>query len=97
MIWKFTLKLVELQILALPKGSEILSVGVQGEGPTTPGQIQLWAIVPPETKPDWADNAEEKKIAIVGTGQMAPRSRFLGTVMMIDGALVWHVFVEGVK
>lgn len=100
MIWKFSLKLLDRQTLILPRGSYILSVGHQ-PAPSTAADIQLWAWVPPGTQDDWKEQlrSEERKIAIVGTGSTAPGPNdavtFLGTVLMANGALAWHVFLEG--
>lgn len=101
MIWKFALKLLDHQTLILPKGSHILSVGYQPQTPRPTDDIQLWAWVPPGTDAYWKEQlrSEERKIAILGTGHPSPRPfdevTFLGTVLMANGALAWHVFLDG--
>ncbi len=83
-IWKFPLRLTDVQIVMMPAGADILAVGVQSEG------IVMWARVDPaETK------RQGYKVAIVGTGHPAPDqadSNYVGTVF--DGPFVWHIFTE---
>lgn len=83
-IWKFPLRLTDVQTVMMPAGAEILAVGVQADG------IMLWARVDPAVSERQGYN-----IAIVGTGHPAPddtQSTYIGTVM--DGPYVWHVFTE---
>lgn len=80
-IWKFPLKLTDIQDVLLPIGAQILSVAEQN------GVICLWAIVNPE------EEKATRSIEIHGTGNdsFGPGSRtFLGTVVM--NPFVWHVF-----
>lgn len=87
-VWKFPMKVTDLQPLRLPKGAVVLSVGCQGES------LNLWAQVDPtETE------HEDRIFEVRGTGHELPvvapsemRREFIGTTMMLDGALVWHVF-----
>ena len=84
-IWKFELKEVELQIVRIPEGADILSLGIQGE------EMFLWAAVDEEAE------TEAVQIRIVGTGWVMGETtlerRFLGTLATPAG-LVWHVFRE---
>jgi hypothetical protein len=66
----------------MPKGSEILDAQIQGD------TLCLWAIVNP------IEEEEDRKIHIVGTGNLFPEIEccYLGTVQ--DGNFVWHVFEE---
>ncbi len=82
-IWKFPLRLTDVQAIDMPASAEVLSAGNQFE------DICLWARVDP-TAPMAA-----RMFAIVGTGHAAPpphEARFIGTVIMSSGAFVWHVF-----
>ncbi len=84
-VWKFSLEVADEQILHLPYGAEILSVGLQAE------VIVLWALVDP------APDAPKKSTCIVirGTGQSIETSLFdlayIGTVHFLNG-IVNHVF-----
>lgn len=83
-IFKYPLQITDIQYVMMPKGAEILSVAVQNE------IVCLWALVNPELQ------YVSREIRIVGTGNPAPDGnvRFIGTVLMLDGQLVWHVFEE---
>lgn len=89
-VWKYELKTTDQQIISMPQGARPLHVGEQR------GQICLWALV----DPDPSLSMEERRIAIVGTGHVAPEfatAPYLGTVSMYGGSLVFHVFVERTK
>jgi hypothetical protein len=84
-IHKAVLNVTDEQIIVLPKNSLPISVGEQR------GALCLW----------YGCNTDEEESAqyivrIFGTGNPIPYGdlgRFLGTVPMADGALIWHVFV----
>ncbi len=87
-IWKFSLPIVGLQRVTMPKDASILSVQQQGAG-----DLQMWAIVDPDAE------REQRIIEIVGTGNpMADVTKeglarlHLATVQTNGGSLVWHVF-----
>ena len=86
-IWKFALKLTDRQIIEMPRGAQFLSCQMQR------GAFQLWAIVQPN------HDIERRTIWIVGTGHPVPTIplTFIDTVQQLDGAFVWHVFVEPAK
>jgi hypothetical protein len=66
--------------LQLPKGAEILTVGLKNGSPS------LWALVNPNTS-----ELEERHICIVGTEwQVEDTMKYITTYM--DGYFVWHVF-----
>lgn len=78
-IWKYELN-VETMIL-MPSGAEILSAHTQADS------VCLWVLVDP--------NAEEEKrtFTVYGTGdKVKPSSEYIGTVLMCNDALVFHVF-----
>lgn len=80
-IWKFSLK--DGGLLKMPRGAEVLSVGMQND------EIMLWASVNAEAP------RETRIFSIEGTGWCRRediRSKFIGTVMTADHRFVWHVF-----
>lgn len=83
-IWKYQLEIVDNQIILMPENAEILSVANQRE------TLCLWALVDPEAL------KKERHIRIIGTGNNIHHSfykeKFIGTVLMENGFLVWHVF-----
>lgn len=67
----------------MPVGSEILSVQTQFDSP------QLWALVnPSETR------KETRVFKSYGTGHPIPENpgKFIGTVQIHSGSLIFHVF-----
>jgi len=86
-IFKYPLAIVGEQVLLLPKGAEILHIGVQN------GELYLWAMV------DEQEESEIRRFSIIGTGHSIPERvsknlYHIGTVFMSGGSLVWHVFEE---
>jgi hypothetical protein len=84
-VWKTQLKATDLQEVELPEGAEILFAGNQHE------QICIWYRCNPLAA------KFPRKIAIVGTGHAAPdvqTGRYIGSVIMHGGALVFHVFED---
>jgi hypothetical protein len=82
-IWKFQLRLTDLQIVSMPKGAEILTVQVQH------GIITMWAKVNTDAE------LVRVPIQIVGTGNPYQSvGKYIGTVQL-DG-FVWHLFQEDV-
>jgi hypothetical protein len=88
-IFKYPLKTTEFQDVSMPRGAEILSAGVQA------GVICLWAIVEEKYPP------ERRRIVIHGTGHdlssEAALGQFLGTCLLAEGALVFHVFESTIR
>jgi len=86
-IWKFPLH--HSNRIPMPIGSEILTVQTQNEIPC------LWALVNPENE------TEMRLFEMIGTGHDitedgAGERKYIGTLQLAGGALVWHVF-ERVK
>lgn len=81
-IFKYTLTIEDLQTVEMPEGAEILSVQNQG------GDVCIWALCAPNAP------KEARTFHIFGTGNPVCDNpgRFVGTVQILDGALVWHVF-----
>lgn len=84
-IWKYPLRLTDVQSIEMPLGAEIIAVAEQY------GALCLWAWV--NDDPD--AKQVKRQIAIVGTGNPAPgyhEALHIGTVVTAGGSLVWHVF-----
>lgn len=86
-IWKYPLRIMDEQTLSMPEGATILSAQVQHES------ICVWALVIPARK------IVDRVIHIVGTGhsvsaEKAKRWRFIDTVQLGGGSLVFHIFDE---
>lgn len=85
-IWKYPLEIADRQVVRMPSGAQVLSAQVQH------GQLCLWAIVDDDR--DVADT----QVHIAGTGHpldaINPSWRHVGTVQMLEGRLVFHVFVQ---
>jgi len=73
------------QSLLLPKGAEILAVGVQDDY-----NLQLWTLVDVMYAPEWV----ERTLLVYATGeyQQEPVGKHLGTLLLQNGAYVLHVF-----
>ena len=82
-IWKYPLEIVEEQSLMMPEGSEILTAQIQQK------VLCLWALVY-STRPQ-----QLRKIEIIGTGNYIDENvkrKYISTVQMADGKLIFHVF-----
>ena len=86
-ILKYKVPFEDEFVLRMPEGAEILSVQAQY------GALYLWALV------DEADHAITfRRFRLLGTGQPVDDIRatdHVGTVMMGEGAFVWHLFTVG--
>jgi len=69
-------------VVLMPEGAKILSVDQQNDTP------YLWALVNPSAP------LKAKRFNVYGTGHVVPLNPgvFIGTVLLMDGALVVHVF-----
>lgn len=87
-IWRYPLKVTAIQHLSMPPGAELLSVDNQQ------GTLTLWArvIVSYESP----HPMEQITIGVFGTSHDLPEdvnvAQFIGTVLIFDGQLIWHVF-----
>jgi hypothetical protein len=80
-VHKLQLLAIDVQHISLPAGAEILCAHEQYQ------QICIWYRCDP------TNITESRKIAIVGTGHPAPEDgRYIGTVFLRDGSIVFHVF-----
>lgn len=85
-IWKYNVKIDDVQTVAMPEGAKLLSVQVQHN------LVTIWAMVDPRNL------NVNRIIQMAGTGHdMSERimGDFLGTFQIESGALVFHVFDGG--
>lgn len=84
-VYKYSLDITNEQVLALPVGAVILSVANQHEG------IVMYALVDKNVK-----GLQGQKIYIHGTGHevYGENLAFIGTVELLGGRLMFHVFRE---
>jgi len=85
-IYKYKLQITDKQQVQMPKDSLLLSVHRVGE------DLCLYALVDPNTP-----QVDIRHIEVVGTGNpikydMGIERKFLGTVVLLDGKFVAHVF-----
>jgi hypothetical protein len=84
-IWKYTLDVVDVQTIKIPKGAEILTVQMQDSFPC------LWVLVDPTA------HLESRIFEIFGTGNpitsdMGTSRKYIATFQLNEGRLVFHVF-----
>ena len=82
-IWKYKLEVVDVQEIELPLGAEILTAQTQYS------DLNIWV------KVDEKETQKEViKIAIYGTGNQMPLDcgKYIATVQLCGGGLVFHVF-----
>lgn len=84
-IYKYQLKVTDVNTVEMPHGAEILCVQVQGKIPC------IWALVE-----DSETNFEKRTILTYGTGHSTLNTlmHYIGTYQIENGALVFHVFEE---
>jgi len=82
-VWKFVIADPETPV-RMPEGSEVLHVAEQR------GQVCLWALVDPGAR------LVDRRFVIAGTGHPLPPhcGRFIGTVLLSGGALVFHFWED---
>jgi hypothetical protein len=83
-IWKLSVPVTDDFERSLPKGSEVLSAGLDAHG-----ELCMWFLVP-----DTEAEQSVRRFHVVGTGNplRVSWSKFLGTVAMPP--FVWHIFEE---
>jgi hypothetical protein len=82
-VWKFELRVDDLQEVRMPTGAELLCVATQGS------VVMLWARVSPDAR------QSVRLIRIAGTGHPDADGVYVGTFQLNGGALVFHVFDLG--
>ena len=80
-VYKYNLASTDVQELILPAGAVILSVEEQY------GDIVLYALVDTEEA-----KMQPRTIYIHGTGHEVYGEYFIGTVKLLEGSLMFHVF-----
>lgn len=81
-IWKIALRGADVQTIDVPVGAEFLCAREQRD------DICVWFRCDP------SQPVEQRKVAIVGTGNPAPADgRYIGTASLLNGSLIFHVFV----
>jgi len=83
-IWKYSLQLTDRQAIVMPIGSKILSAQDQH------GTLTLWVLVNTDSP------TIRRFVAVHGTGHEIAdnefeNGRYIGSVQMHGGSLVWHV------
>jgi hypothetical protein len=86
-IYKYPIRFDNAYSIDLPKGATILTAQMQGEG------LFVWAMIDPD------ETATERRwFRVHGTGHRPIEDtdslRWIGTVQLHGGALVFHVFVR---
>lgn len=79
-VYKYPLPHQRDVTIELPRGAEILSVGAQDDNAV------LWARADPHQP------KVIRKLRIIGTGHPDADGTFIGTILLHDGRLVFHVF-----
>ena len=81
MVWKFPLPMKDIAEIEMPIGAEVLYVGTQGQG------AFLWARANPDAP------RKTRRFRVAGTGHtLGTVGTYIGSFMLLDGALVFHVF-----
>jgi len=87
-VWKFSIPIQDEFSLEMPTGAEFLHVAIQD------GTPKMWMMVDPTA------NKKFYKFRLVGTGHPIKLFRpfgglsHLGTFMVLDGKLVYHLFAQ---
>ncbi len=87
-VYKYPVKIDDIQSIDLPQGAQILSVQVQDGNP------YIWACVNP------SEESEPRRFRLYGTGHIIECEnllRFIGTFQLFGGRLVYHLFEEVIR
>ena len=85
-VWKFPIVIDDYQSIAMPSGARLLHIDLQNGTPC------IWALVDPHA------SIVKRKLRIAGTGHPIDpieTRNHVGTVQMLGGNLIWHVFDLG--
>lgn len=84
-IWKWPLAVTDVQKISVPKGAQILTAQVQGD------TLSVWALGDTDVE------TEERLIRVIGTGNPIPPGpgKFIATIQLCGGGLVFHIFDGG--
>ncbi len=86
-IWKYPIGVIDEQEISVPEGAVALCVQMQEGVPC------IWYQI------DAHQDEVHRLSVVVGTGREfdSRNTKYIGTVQMAAGALVWHVFEEASK
>lgn len=82
-VYKYNFEIADEVCIEMPLGADILCVQVQNDTPC------IWALV------DTEQPVQKRWFSVYGTGHPAPNAylrEYVGTIQMMGGRLVWHVF-----
>jgi hypothetical protein len=81
-VWKYTLPVSDIAMQSMPLNAEVIHVAEQH------GQLCMWALVRP------SNPQVMRHFRIAGTGHPISNEiqRHVGSVLLADGDLVFHVF-----
>jgi hypothetical protein len=85
-VYKYELPTEDIAALQMPAGAELLHVGVQGS------DVMLWARVDPDAP------CVTRRVRFAGTGHPLGEGAdapYVGTALLYNGRLVFHVFDLG--
>lgn len=96
-IYRYTLRMTDLNEVMMPRGAQILSVQIREDSRDDPmANPQLWALV------DTTQPNVTRTIGIHGTGHdmdrwlaLYPAFKFISTFQVFGGRLVFHAFDYG--
>lgn len=84
-VYKYQLEVTDLQVQELREGYKILHVASQHD------TLCIWVEVDTQAPPEMV------RFLIVGTGHAFPPAgefEYVGTALMLNGNLVWHLYVQ---
>lgn len=81
-IWKFPLRVAEVQEIEAPEGAQIMHIREHG----IHAQPHAWIACDPDAP------KRKIKIAMCGTGHNVPPGEYVGTAF--EGGFVWHYFKQ---
>ena len=86
-IYRYRLPITDAPALQLPAGAAVLSVGTPRDGTD---QIDMWALIDVQN----LGLEQLREFRVVGTGNPVPDDcgRFIGTIPIRGGRLIFHVF-----
>ncbi len=87
-IWKYEIEVNDSISIEMPKGARGIHVGVQLDDFNGKEKVCLWAVVNPK------NIIETRRFVVRGTGHSfkGEEGEHLGTFMLYEGALVFHLF-----
>lgn len=89
-VFRYQLVVEDFPEVLMPRDARVLSVAPSRQG-DNPRVLDLWALVDPSAP------TELRRFRVVGTGNLigGDLGRFIGTVSLLGGAFIGHVFEAG--